>query len=1016
MKVSPELTSKNLISESSIVEGRNTFTYTGVIAINNGETPVGNATIIFSRSSTVYTTSGAVAVTQSDGSFKVELTPGHWFYTIVGHTPGINNSNPLDGTAGIPSTPALPWKMKFQGAVIVDPLSPPLNISNLLVKNINLKVLDNLGAPVPYAYITYTATDFPMCASLNPKVCLQTRQADANGEISVPVYQTWCTSECKDDWHQYSIWKGTNYDNLPLRVAEIPNIDDSPYGTIFASDPNNPAWFAQLPVTLGIDSAQTLTLPNPITVSGTVGFSPVSGSGDTTVATSVAVRYLNAQMGMMSMATSLVDSNGYWSMRASPNQKGIFQAVAMDPDNQFVANETFLKQMEEPEKEIALSFSPHSVKELQDQDHYYFEVPAWRTVRIQARKGSVNPVPAKANVFVSGYDQGNSCSNIPSWIPATLCNKHWNYLTTNAQGQLTGKYKYGTTFYVQDFSEPTRVVTCNSNNAIFDNLCEVDENASQISATLPDSFQVIGSVVMVKSGSSVPVRNASLIVWPGSGNVYQTIQTNNAGMFSFPLSNFSDPLMHNQNAALLSVTGIFRNAELAYREGYSGFGSNEIPYINVTESEPALPLGFHYSILSVDLDSPVNIEISGLTTTKIKVIDSASGSTIPSVTIHVNDDGAYSANCLSQGSQMPFVSGDCAFSNSGYYGTGDDYRNVTEAGVGLTLTENRNYRLRVSDMSAPGRDQIVDLIVGTEDTEVVVSLPSPPPPPIQSTITSDQNLAQGVSSIEVSYPLLTEEDLTATGGLGIDGYIVEATPIMNDGASLRAKIFPKKFKNIITPTMVSVSLTNLETSTAVTGLIPGVRYYIDVRSWNAAGVGKSRRILLTNGYVAPPPPVQPPTYAPPRVQVLPSPSPTPSVVVPPTPTSPPAQSPSPAASPTASRASANTISTIKGIEKVESGLPIRSKVSNDFQSSPIIKIAVGQSISPVLKDLPGSAAVIIRLIQGKKILSLGSRKTSSKGGVTVPAFKPSISGNYTLEITTKSGKKFFTRISVKPKN
>jgi hypothetical protein len=43
---------------------------------------------------------------------------------------------------------------------------------------------------------------------------------------------------------------------------------------------------------------------------------------------------------------------------------------------------------------------------------------------------------------------------------------------------------------------------------------------------------------------------------------------------------------------------------------------------------------------------------------------------------------------------------------------------------------------------------------------------------------------------------------------------------------------------------------------------------------------------------------------------------------------------------------------------------------------------------------------------------LGTFKTDSKGNVLLPAFKVLKSGTYVIEIATKGGKKYFTKIVV----
>ena len=291
-----------------------------------------------------------------------------------------------------------------------------------------------------------------------------------------------------------------------------------------------------------------------------------------------------------------------------------------------------------------------------------------------------------------------------------------------------------------------------------------------------------------------------------------------------------------------------------------------------------------------------------------------------------------------------------------------------------------------------------------EDVEEInVNLPSPPPPPDSASVIAIEPV-DGISGVEVTFePADSNLIETVTGDLGVDGYVVEAVPFNYSGSDLRVistrnsasliegDVSPpniletNKIATRIKPQIITSILDNSTNSVELTGLVYGIRYKVLVHGWNTAGIGKSRQIILTNGYVASAP--NPPLETDP---VTPTPTATPT--------------------PTSQKDLGG------GLLSSSSRFILEGKVivkpSSTISEAPKFKVLTENPFTPIVRSLPAKKVVSATItISGKKI-QLGKFKVNSKGTLRLPTFVAANPGTYLIQLTDKSGRKYFAKIVV----
>ena len=152
----------------------------------------------------------------------------------------------------------------------------------------------------------------------------------------------------------------------------------------------------------------------------------------------------------------------------------------------------------------------------------------------------------------------------------------------------------------------------------------------------------------------------------------------------------------------------------------------------------------------------------------------------------------------------------------------------------------------------------------------------------------------------------------------------------------------------------------------------------------------------------------------------PTPTPTPSAsatpIAVPTPT--PTASASASASPTV-KAPAGFVQ-LSAEEKASAQTPVvNAPLSTSVSSAPVVTVPPGTPVAPVVSGLPSNkslkAGVKAPTRAKEAFVTFGTTRSNANGRAKVPAFKPSRSGTYTIQLATADGTAFYLKVQVAAK-
>ena len=152
----------------------------------------------------------------------------------------------------------------------------------------------------------------------------------------------------------------------------------------------------------------------------------------------------------------------------------------------------------------------------------------------------------------------------------------------------------------------------------------------------------------------------------------------------------------------------------------------------------------------------------------------------------------------------------------------------------------------------------------------------------------------------------------------------------------------------------------------------------------------------------------------------PTPTPTPSASATPTvvPTPTPTASASASASPTV-KAPAGFVQ-LSAEEKASAQTPVvNAPLSTSVSSAPVVSVPPGTPVAPVVSGLPSNkslkAGVKAPTRAKEAFVTFGTTRSNANGRAKVPAFKPSRSGIYTIQLATADGTAFYLKVQVAAK-
>ena len=1088
-------TARNVLSDSTVIDGGNTLAFSGSINLSDG-TPVESATILFKNGSNGSNPWFAV-FSDSNGKFKTDLVPGSWTWRVI----SFNDYGDGSRTQNYPyetdvlSSPSLPRHFIYGDALSISAAETSTLEITLPLRKVRIQVTDETGTAVSGAKLFYSPYLTQNCnqPSETRYKCLRPMRADINGILETTVFTDNCL-KCRDEWHESNLWQETrtvsNLTNLGLSRLTNPNYE-TVTGTIYAVDPNNPAVFKSILASNLTSGSNLLSLPNPVELNGYVTYSNtgLTNTGDTS--TIAVVRYYNEVLGIASPSTVNVDNLGKYTIKASPNQSGIFEVLLRNPDTTTIANNLPLEtQFSQPGKFVA-GYSPifgqsqflapnidTSTSQLRN-----FTIPSYRKVNLNIGKwifDSATPanlvtVPALSATINTGYEEDLSrnlaaFSNLIKNLSKQTINETGTasyYIAKTALG-----YPNESGFYILDsLSSMQLPQTCTAMYRADAHECGYLIDGSQVisnwstykfitGAVRPLIFTEDTSTVsininfprtalfngIVKSRDNKAIEGALVGIREKNENSFLQTFTDVNGFFQISASPQTLTNMSG-GGVVVSISGNVRDRE------FNGMSDVEKSLFSTSSKGLNLPQGFR-QILSA---RPSNWgALDGLTDGEtITVVVPATKQIVVNVKDPISDE--YVPNALVQIS--PQVCSDTStvasiktnLSNLNYAG-GTSYSicgtasfgaNPINSPTGSSLSSSQvsfttsnsegiakfnviaksdaiagqTYSIKVYDPRNFAREVTFAISAETDET-ITVRLPAPPPPPTQLLVSSAGDINAGVSELVVDITPPSGSDLADTGSFGLDGFVVEAIPVSDGGASLKRKNLVSKSKSgqIVTPTTVKVSLRSSDTRTAVSGLIPGVRYNLQVKSWNEAGFGKARKIFINNGYSAPTPPAPRPPRTP-SATPTPSPSPTPTespsptdspspiALVSPSPTPLPNVSPTPSLTPSPTATPKPSTQLTQPIKVNLSGAlitlsknPVGSLSLNvgAIKSSRELVVPASKSFSPKIEQLRPNSVIKIFVEKNGKKEYLTQISTDRKGNLQLPVIK--LSSGKTLRI------------------
>jgi hypothetical protein len=895
-------------------------------SISNEDGPISNATIVFSvkgYQSTVDPGSGSLGttyrlsmtsgqrqpqnylkvLTDRDGNFVASLTKEIWNYTVIGFDP-LNPVDEFPYSTAEESVPALPWKMQYSGTL---DLYNPSDISDLNItiksKVIDLTVKDNLGVIIPEALIYYSAVNSPTdCGAADTLNCLTQYKTDSNGELKIPVYLDEC-SQCLDSWHKNEMWLNTSG---PLQISD--SVEPStPQGVIFASDPQNPAWFGSYSVTAAPNDSVDISLPDPIAISGNVS--------DTSTLPHV-IRFLNTNTGYMNMTTRFTTTKSY-SFKASPNQKTVMIATALRSGaeelfwngssivDQIKLNNNFEIPFTTNAQEVEITSTDVDVSVLSIPEHHAVNITVTNKDTLDTEGNALVSPNAKIYLGINedqnnraNYLNGPSCSySFFQFIK--LCNSYPINLQVDEDGssalelpkgkQLTAVHSTNTAHFINaDVRD-----MLNFNGALANSQPDFLTDNETLVLELPKSTLLRGNVDSTKG----PIENATITFNPysriarGSSAsltglspaIYGRALTNASGNYEMRVNDSFDPPgvgagdYFNEAPGIIKLIGYDEQIASEYSVKRYGHGVSNANEIALSPSNPRLPPSL---IQTADITPIVTT-----TGTKVKYNFCTPNCTIytsptdPGTVVSASNISSYRSDFNFQTPIASLLKIKVFDPNTGV-GVPNAVLYTAETGTVPNLYQGKkggvtdNFQWTADGKNADGikADENGEILYAAIQpifaaTGIKFVAVDPENPSRKSEVWLAANLSTEYEEVFITLPILPKKpeeikvESTSSGNVEVDfseseasliaplgGYLVTATPMSElvggRGFSLK--------RVVMLPTNSKV-LDLDDTKTNLTELVAGKRYRISVAGWNVSGIGQKIETIY------PPLPVTPPS-------------------------------------------------------------------------------------------------------------------------------------------------------------
>jgi hypothetical protein len=100
---------------------------------------------------------------------------------------------------------------------------------------------------------------------------------------------------------------------------------------------------------------------------------------------------------------------------------------------------------------------------------------------------------------------------------------------------------------------------------------------------------------------------------------------------------------------------------------------------------------------------------------------------------------------------------------------------------------------------------------------------------------------------------------------------------------------------------------------------------------------------------------------------------------------------------------------------------VREPLSLNPMTASSVRVPSGSAVAIVVRGLPASSPLTVAMSASPQTrarssyVPIGQVRSSASGWATVPAFKPSRAGTYTIKLATANGKAFYLKVTVTSK-
>jgi hypothetical protein len=103
-------------------------------------------------------------------------------------------------------------------------------------------------------------------------------------------------------------------------------------------------------------------------------------------------------------------------------------------------------------------------------------------------------------------------------------------------------------------------------------------------------------------------------------------------------------------------------------------------------------------------------------------------------------------------------------------------------------------------------------------------------------------------------------------------------------------------------------------------------------------------------------------------------------------------------------------------------VPVSAPVTTTTDTAPTVSVPIGSPVAPIVGGLPASTVINVDISSTRQtrakattFVRIGSGRTNANGRVTLPAFKASRPGSFTMRLSTAGGKTYYLNVKVATK-